>query len=60
MNSKQKKAKLPRRSDRTKQFEKDWVSLSHSGRYDMRALKDTMQLLTANDGPLQAGYRDMS
>ena len=58
MNSKQKKAKLPRRSDRTKQFEKDWVNLTHSGRYDMRALKSTMQLLTANDEPLPAEYKD--
>jgi mRNA interferase YafQ len=53
-----KKAKLPRRSDSTKEFKKDWVKLSHSGRYNMRALKDTMLLLIANDGPLPAEYLD--
>jgi mRNA interferase YafQ len=33
------------------------VSLSHSGRCDMRALKNTMQLLTANDDPLPPEYK---
>ncbi|MCU0736449.1 MAG: type II toxin-antitoxin system YafQ family toxin [Methylotetracoccus sp.] len=39
----QKRASLPRSSDRTKQFEKDWVRLSHSGRYDMRRLKEAIE-----------------
>ena len=45
----QKRAKLPRKSDRTRQFAKDWERLSHSGRYDMRRLKEAMMLLIAND-----------
>jgi mRNA interferase YafQ len=57
MNSK-KKTKPPRRSDSTKEFDKDWVRLSHSGRYNMRSLKETMLLLIANDGPLPAEYLD--
>ncbi|QET04132.1 type II toxin-antitoxin system YafQ family toxin [Cupriavidus pauculus] len=57
MNSR-KRAKLPLRSDRTKGFEKDWVRLTHSGRYNMAALKETMLLLIANDGPLPAEYLD--
>jgi mRNA interferase YafQ len=54
----QKRARLPRKSDRTKQFLKDWEKLTHSGRYDMRHLKEVMILLIANDGPLAAEYRD--
>lgn len=48
----QKRANLPRSSDKTKQFRKDWERLTHSGRYDMRRLKEAMLLLIANDGPL--------
>ena len=54
----QKRASLPRSSDRTKQFENDWVRLSHSGRYDLRRLKEAMLLLIANDGPLPPEYLD--
>lgn len=53
-----KRAPLPRRSDYTKSFKKDWERLTHSGRYDMRALKATMALIVANEGDLPAGYRD--
>ncbi|MGQ0503578.1 MAG: type II toxin-antitoxin system YafQ family toxin [Panacagrimonas sp.] len=53
-----KRAPLPRRSDYTKPFKKDWERLTHSGRYDMQALKDTMALIVANEGDLPAGYRD--
>lgn len=53
-----KRAALPRHSDYTKQFRKDWERLTHSGRYDMQALKDTMALIVANDGDLPAGDRD--
>ena len=35
----------PRPSDRTKAFTKDWTRLSHSGRYDMRRLKEVMLLV---------------
>lgn len=53
-----KRASLPRRSDRTRQFLKDWERLSRSGRYDMHRLKEVMLLLIANDGPLPSEYFD--
>lgn len=56
--AKQKRAKQPRNSDKTKQFSKDWERLSHSGRYDMNRLKEAMMLLIANDAPLPAEYQD--
>jgi mRNA interferase YafQ len=56
--ARQKRAKLPRNSDKTKRFAKDWVSLSHSGRYDMARLKEAMMLLIANDVPLPPEYLD--
>lgn len=46
-----KRAPLPRASDHTKTFAKDWQRLSHSGRYDLRQLKEAMLLLIANDAP---------
>lgn len=53
-----KRASLPRCSDHTKQFVRDWKSLSESGRYDMVKLKEVMGLLVANDAPLPAEWRD--
>lgn len=53
-----KRAPLPRVSDYTKAFIKDWERLSHSGRYDMRRLKEAMLLLIANDLPLGAEWLD--
>lgn len=53
-----KRASLPRASDYTKEFLKDWKRLSHSGRYDMNRLKEAMALLTANDGPLPPEWLD--
>lgn len=53
-----KRATLPRPSDRTKAFVKDWTRLSHSGRYNMQRLKEVMLLLTANDAPLGAEWLD--
>lgn len=53
-----KRANLPRRSDRTRRFLKDWERLSRSGRYDMHRLKEVMLLLIANDGPLPPEYFD--
>ena len=35
-----KRAKLPRSSDYTKSFLKDWERLTHSGRYNMNRLKE--------------------
>ena len=53
-----KRADPPRRSDYTGQFLKDWVRLTHSGRYSMRQLKEAMLLLIANDHPLSAEWKD--
>lgn len=53
-----KRAQLPRASDYTKDFLKDWKRLSHSGRYDMNRLKEAMTLLIANDGPLPSEWLD--
>jgi addiction module RelE/StbE family toxin len=50
-----KRANLPRASDYTKDFLKDWQRLSHSGRYDMNRLKEAMTLLIANDGQKRLG-----
>ena len=40
-----KRAPLPRASDYTKTFLKDWERLSRSGRYDLKRLKEAMLLL---------------
>jgi mRNA interferase YafQ len=53
-----KRAALPRKSDRTKQFKKDWQRLTHSGQHDMNRFKEPMSLLVANDGPLPAEWLD--
>jgi len=53
-----KRAVIPRLSDYSKTFFKDWENLSRSGRYDMNVLKEVMLLLVANDGPLRAEWKD--
>ena len=53
-----KRAALPRVADYAKAFQKDWERLSHSGRYDMKRLKEAMLLLIANDGPLGPEWLD--
>jgi mRNA interferase YafQ len=53
-----KRASLPRVSDYSKSFLKDWERLTKSGRYDMRRLKEVMMLLIANDQPLGAEWLD--
>ena len=53
-----KRANLPRASDYTRNFLKDWQRLSRSGRYDMNRLKEAMTLLIANDGPLPPEWFD--
>jgi mRNA interferase YafQ len=53
-----KRARLPRVSDYTKSFIKDWERLSHSGRYDMKRLKEVMLLLIANEEPLGPEWLD--
>ncbi len=47
-----KRANLPRLSDHSKEFKKDWHRLTRSGRYNMQQLKEVMLLLIANEGPL--------
>jgi mRNA interferase YafQ len=53
-----KRAVPPRAADYAKTFLKDWVRLSHSGRYDMRQLKQAMLLLIANDAPMEPQWLD--
>ena len=53
-----KQASLPRASDFTKTFLKDWVRLSRTGRYNMAQLKEAMLLLIANDAPLGPEWLD--
>jgi mRNA interferase YafQ len=53
-----KRSALPRTSDYTKTFLKDWERLTRSGRFDMNRVKEVMLLLIANDGPLGAEWLD--
>lgn len=53
-----KRAPLPRASDYSKSFLKDWKRLAHSGRHDLTRLKQAMLLLVANDGPLGPEWLD--
>ncbi len=52
------RAKLPRASDFTRQFAKDWERLTHSGHRDMKLLKAAMLLLIANELPLGPEWLD--
>lgn len=54
----EKRAKPPRRSDRTRQFDKDWQRLFTAGRADLQKLKQIMLLLIADDAPLPAEFKD--
>ena len=56
--SKAKRALLPRKSDHTKQFDKDWEKLTHSGKQDMQRLKQAMMLVIANEGALPEEWLD--
>lgn len=56
--AKSKRASLPRKSDYTKIFLKDWKRLSASGRFDMNRLKEVMMLLIVNDEPLGPEWGD--
>lgn len=55
-----KRAAPPRACDYTRGFLADWERLSHSGRYDLKRLKEAMLLLVANDAPLGPEWRDHS
>jgi len=50
--AKSKRTNLPRESEYTRRFLKDWKRLSNSGRYDMNRLKEVMLAIIANDGDL--------
>jgi mRNA interferase YafQ len=56
--AKTKRAKLPRRCDFTKAFDKDWQRLDRTGRYNMAQLKEIMLLIIANAAPLPAEWKD--
>lgn len=56
--AKAKRAPLPKKSDYTRQFVKDWEKLTHSGKQDMQRLKEVMMLLIANEGPMPAEWLD--
>lgn len=53
-----KRASLPRASDFTKEFLKDWKRLSASGRFNMADLKTVMLALIADEGPLAPERKD--
>lgn len=53
-----KRASMPRTSDYTRQFVKDWKRLFTTGRYDMTKLKEVMLLIIANDAPLPPEWKD--
>jgi mRNA interferase YafQ len=53
-----KSARLPRASDFTKTFLKDWERLSRTGRYNMAQLKEAMMILIANEAPLGPEWKD--
>jgi mRNA interferase YafQ len=52
------KANAPRKSALAKRFVKDWRRLERSGRYPMRELRQVMQLIIENHGPLPPEYLD--
>ena len=53
-----KRAVPPRACDHTRAFLKDWERLSHSGRHDLRRLKEAMMLLIGHDAPLGPEWLD--
>lgn len=53
-----KRTPIPRASDYTKTFLKDWQRLSASGRYDMNRLKEVMMMIVANNAALPPEWLD--
>ncbi len=53
-----KRASLPRTSEYTKSFNRDWERLARTGRFKMSQLKEAMLLLIANDAPLGPEWLD--
>ena len=58
MRASNRQVRPPRTSDHTRQFQKDWIRLQASGRYDLERLKEAMLLLVAGDSPLGPEWRD--
>ena len=58
MSKSDKSARLPRSSDYTKAFLKDWDRLSRTKRYNMAQLKDAMMVLVSNDALLGPEWKD--
>ncbi len=56
--AKSKRASPPREFTRTREFKKDWQRLSHSGQYNMNALKEAMLILIENAAPFTAEWLD--
>ena len=54
----EKRVTIPRDTKKSDDFIKSWKKLSHSGKHDMKVLKEVMMLLTANDAPLPAEWKD--
>ena len=52
-----KQAALPRRSEFTKELQKDWRALQHSG-INLASLKEVMTLVIANEGELPPEWSD--
>jgi mRNA interferase YafQ len=53
-----KRTSWPRDPEYTSKFTKDWDRLTKAARFDMPRLKEVMMLLIANDGPLDAEWKD--
>lgn len=54
----ERRVRPPRKLDYAKAFLKDWETLSRSGRYDMRQLKEAILLIVANDAPLGPEWKN--
>lgn len=57
-DSSAKRAARPHETDYSRTFKKDWDRLTRSGRCDMNRLKEAMQRIAANDGPLPPEWSD--
>lgn len=53
-----KRTVLPRNSEKSKRFLRNWYRLSHSGKHDLNNVKEAMLLLIANDSPLPPEWKD--
>ena len=53
-----KRTPFPREIRYTTDFADDWQKLEHSGKHDMRIIKEVISLLLMNDGALPAEWRD--